>query len=345
MRIDVATIFEDPRLMLHGYEGEFARFIVMDRDSYARSIFFDARVQAAVQQVYRVPLKPLLAHLANTGFKPPRIGFIHHFAQSGSTLLARALDHHGNLVIREPLHLRELGVGVGAASGGSSAAQQRALLEFSLSMLGKRFAPDTPLIVKGNVPISLLASQIADFDPGQPAILLYFSLADYCAAVLRTPNHQRWVESISREIGLQQDPSIGDIANLSVAEKAAALWYSMIKRFERLLALHPAMRSLDANQLFDRPAATIIGANDLFDTGLSETEASAVAGGPLFATYSKNPNIPYDPATRVERREQTKSLLKAELDLARRWVDQRTGLAAVPQALDRPLLGQSARLL
>ena len=340
MPIDVATIFEDPRLMLFGYEGEFARFIVMDRDSYARSIFFDARVQAADQQVYRVPLAPLLAHLANTGFKPPRIGFIHHFAQSGSTLLARALDHPGNLVIREPLHLRQLGVGAATSS-----AQKLTLLQFSLNMLGKRFAPDAPLIVKGNVPISLVADQIADLDPGQPAILLHFSLADYCAAVLRTPNHQRWVESISSEIGLQQDPSIGNLAHLSVVEKAAALWYVMVKRFERLLALHPAMRSLDANLLFDRPAATILAANGLFDAGLSEVEAAAAADGPLFATYSKNPNMPYDPATRIERREQTKSELKAELDLARRWVDQRNGLAAVPEALDRPLLGQSARLL
>ncbi len=339
MRIDVATIFEDPRLMLFGYEGEYARFIVMDRDSYARSIFFDARVQAADQQVYRVPLAPLLAHLAKTGFKPPRIGFIHHFAQSGSTLLARALDYPGNLVIREPLHLRQLGVGAGTSS-----AQKLKLLQFSLKMLGKRFAPDAPLIIKGNVPISLVADQIADLDPGQPAILLHFSLADYCAAVLRTPNHQRWVESISSEIGLQRDPSIGEIANLSVAEKAAALWYMMVKRFERLLALHPAMRSLDANLLFDRPAATILAANGLFDAGLSEAQAAAAADGPLFSTYSKNPNMPYDPATRIERREQTKSELRAELDLARRWVDQRTGLAAVPEALDRPLLGQSARL-
>ncbi|MCY7338913.1 MAG: hypothetical protein LH465_03015 [Sphingomonas bacterium] len=330
--------------MLFGFEGQFARFIAMDRESYARSIFFDGRVQPADQQFYRVPLEPLLAHLAETGFKPPRIGFIHHFAQSGSTLLARALDHPGNLVIREPLHLRELGVRAGAANGGSLTAQQRALLEFSLSMLGKRFEPGSSLIVKGSVPVSLLASEIADLDPGRPAILLHFPLDDYCAAVLRTPNHQRWVESVTGEIGLERDPLIGDIAKLTVAEKAAALWYSMIKRFERLLALHPAMRSLDANQFFDRPGATIVAANELFDAGLGAGEARTVADGPLFATYSKNPRIPYDPATRVERREQAKTMLKAELGLARRWVEQRSGPAAVPPALDRPLLGQAAPL-
>ena len=70
----------------------------------------------------------------------------------------------------------------------------------------------------------------------------------------------------------------------------------MVKRFEALLARHPAMRSLDANRLFDTPAATIGAASDLFGVGLSRVEAAAIAEGPLFATYAKDPALPYDRA-------------------------------------------------
>src|SRR4051794_14514546 len=112
--MDIAAIFDDPRLMLFGLEGGVARFVPMTRDSYAKSIFFDRRLQPASPQLLQVPLESLLAHLDKSGFKPPRLRFIHHFAHSGSTLLARALDHPGNLVIREPAHLRQLGVSAGA---------------------------------------------------------------------------------------------------------------------------------------------------------------------------------------------------------------------------------------
>ena len=344
MPVDVAACFDDPRLMFFGFEGEFARFVQMDRDSYARSIFFDQRIEPAEGESLLVPLDPLLDHLAERGFEPPRLRFIHHFAQSGSTLLARALDHPANLVIREPWHLRQLGVAFGAAEG-SLSPDQRAVLEFSLAMLGKRFAAGSPLIVKGNVPISLLAGAIAELDPGEGAILLHFPFDDYCAAVLRTPNHQRWLESVTAEIDLGSDPLVGDISRLSVAEKAAALWYSMIKRFEQLLVAYPAMRSLDANQLFDRPADTIAAANELFEAGVEAAQIPNIAAGSLFSSYSKNPAVAYDPAIRIERREQAKATLAADLKLARRWVERCAAQTGLPVALARPLLGEAAALL
>lgn len=342
--MDEEAIFEDPRLMFFGTEGDVARFVPMTRETYARSIFFDRRLQPAEQRFIQAPLGPLLAHLDRVGFIPPRIRFIHHFAHSGSTLLARALDNPGNLVIREPAHLRELGVRAGAGVKDETPPHQRALLALSLAMLGKRFSRSSTVIVKGNVPISLLAEMIAEIDPGQPAILLYFPLEDYCAAVLRTPGHRGWVERITADIALYRDPFVGDMVRLSTAEKAAALWYSMIKRFERLLALHSNIRSLDANQLFDRPAETIAAASDLLEAGLDAQAAQAIAKGPLLSSYSKNPNVPFDNSARRKLSDESKALLSNELKLARRWVEKHPA-AQIPVALDRPLVGQSAGLL
>ena len=344
MQLDGATLFNDPRLMLLGFDGDFAQFVPMTRDSYERTIFADSRVQIAAGAPIRVPLDPLLDLLDRTGFKAPKIKFIHHFAQSGSTLLARALDRPENLVIREPLHLRQLGIAFGAGTNLSLTSDQRSVLAFSLAMLGKRFEAGSSLIVKGNVPISLLADEIAELDPGQAGILLYFPLEDYCAAVLRTPNHQQWLSTVVEEIGLGLDPIVGDITNLTLAEKAAALWYSMIKRFERLLAANSQLRTLDANMLFDMPAETIAAASKLLDAGIDKGEASSIASGPLFSTYSKNPDVPYDPALRIERREEAKKKLSSELIEARRWVDQRAAQFGLSARLGRPLLGECPAL-
>ena len=343
--MDIAAIFEDPRLMLFSIEGGVARFVPMSRESYARSIFFDRRLDPAERRFIEVPVQPLLDHLQKVGFKEPRIRFIHHFAHSGSTLLARALDHPGNLVIREPAHLRQLGVAAGAGVEDATSPRQHPLLALSLAMLGKRFSADSTVIVKGNVPISLLAEAIAGLDSNQPAILLYFPLEDYCAAVLRTAGHRNWVERVTTDIKLNRDPDVGDIGGLTVAEKAAALWYSMIRRFERLLAHHPQMRSLDANQLFDRPAQTIAAASDLLGAGLDAKSAEAVVAGPLLSSYSKNPNVPFDNSVRRQLSKEAKSSLSGELLLARRWVEKRFADNSVSNALDRPLLGESARLL
>jgi hypothetical protein len=344
MQLDLATLFNDPRIMLLGFDGDFAQFVPMTRDSYERSIFADNRVQPAAGSGFRVPLDPLLDHLDKNGFEAPKIKFIHHFAQSGSTLLARALDRPENLVIREPLHLRQLGVAFGAGAHGSLTVDQRSVLAFSLAMLGKRFDAGSSLIVKGNVPISLLGDEIAALDPDQPAILLYFPLEDYCAAVLRTPNHQQWLATVTQEIGLGHDPIVGEIADLTLPEKAAALWYSMIKRFERLIAVNPQVRTLDANMLFDRPADTVAAASKLLEAGIDVDEASTIAGGTLFSTYSKNPDVPYDPALRIERREEAKTRLSSELLEARRWVDRRADQFGIPSKLGSPLLGESPDL-
>ena len=345
MQIDAETVFNDPRLMLFAVEKGMALFVGMTRESYARSIFFDRRLQPADPQVIQVPVDPLIAHMRERETQPFKLRFIHHFANSGSTLLARALDRPDNLVIREPAHLRQVGVRVGAKDEESLSQEERDRFDFSLAMLAKRFAPGSSVIVKGNVPISLLADTIAEANSGEPALLLHYPLEDYCAAVLKTENHQRWVEMVTKEIGLSCDPRIGEIEPLSTAEKAAALWYWMTKKYERLLERFPQMQSLDGNVFFERPAETLAAASDLLGAGLSGDDATAVAASPLFTTHSKNPNAPYDNATRLTQREETKARLAADLEKARGWIKARGEEDAVPTTLDRPLLGEPSDLL
>jgi len=347
MTIDLDRLFTDPTLMFYGFEGDHARFVTMSRNSFTQSIFFDRRIKLAEPQAYRVPLDLLLRSHAERGFVSPKLHFIHHVAQCGSTLLARALDlPERSQVVREPFHLRQVAIHGGAGFESAYAeADWRAMLGLSLTMLAKRFVPTAPVVVKGNVPISMIADAIGEADPGQAGILLHFPLDDYCAAVLRSDNHRAWVESVTSELRLNQDPMVGDIDGLSTAEKAGALWFSLVKRYDRYLSANAALRSLDANRLFDSPAGTIVESAKLFGIALSDSEAKAMVDGPLFATYAKSPDQPYDPSLRVERREEAKRDLKADLDAARAWVEKQASAFTLPDSLARPLVGDPAALL
>lgn len=347
MSITIDRLFDDPGLYFHSLDGDHARFVDMDRGHFSQSIFFDRRIVRPNDQIYRIPLDLLLEAQADRDPPPPRLNFIHHVAQCGSTLLARALDREGDsLVIREPFHLRQLGVQVGGRIDSSARLDLwRSLLRLSLTMLGKRYEANAPLVIKGNVPISMIGEAIDETDPGQAGILLHFPLDDYLAAVLRTPNHGQWVDSVVGELRLGQDPAVGGVDGLSTPERAGALWLSLVTHYDRLLHANPAMRSLDANRLFDEPAATIHAAAELFAMPMSTSQAAEIAAGPLFETYAKNPDHPYDPAQRIERREEAKQELGQAFAEARRWVEARLKSVKLPASLDRPLLGQPAALL
>lgn len=347
MDVNITRLFTDPSLYFYGFEGDHVRFAEMDRDSYANSIFFDRRIVRSGTRILRIPLQPLLDQLAKQGFTAPRLNFIHHVAQCGSTLLSRALDkRNATLGIREPFHLRQLGVQGGAGFDSMFASQDyRALLGLALTMLGKRFEPGEPVVVKGNVPISMIADAIADADPARPTILLYYGLEDYLAAVLRTDGHKSWVESVTSELRIDEDPVVGSVEGQSTAIKAAALWLSLLMRYHRLQGENVSAMALDANLLFDEPVDTILAAAKLFSIPMDRKEAEATVAGPLYSTYSKNPDVPYDPKQRLVRRSEAKLRLAHEIAEAKSWVEAKAAAARLPIKLSQPLLGELKPLI
>lgn len=347
MNVNLDTIFNDPQLYLHLYNGDHVRFTQMSRDTFRQSIALDERLVVGGDTIYRVPLDPLLSQLQSQGYVAPALCYIHHVEFCGATLLARALDKPDDcLILREPFHLRQVGVYGGAGFDTMLASQDhRALLGFSLTMLGKRFEIGEPVIVKGNVPISMIADAISDADPGRPTILLYYGLEDYLAAVLRTDDGRNWIEKTASEVRIEEDPAVGDIQGQPLAVKASAIWLSLMMRFHRLQDENVSARALDANQLFDRPAETILAAARLFTLSMTPDEARAIAEGRLFSTYSKNPDVPYDPKQRLVRRSEAKLRLAHEIAEAKSWVEAKAATAGLPIKLSQPLLGELKPLI
>jgi hypothetical protein len=310
MALTLDELFHSPDHYLHSFEGGSALFMPMDRQAYHRSIFLDRRISPAAERTMKVPVGALV----DPARKPAATGWIFHVAHCGSTLLARALDRpETNLVLREPLALRQLAL-----------APDPAGLALTAAMLSKRYRPDLPTIVKANVPVNFLIADLAAIDPGARAIFLYATLRDYVLAILRDDNHRQWLRGVTAQLA----PRLGDLSALSDAERCAALWLAQVGAFTGAAALLPDARSLDAERFFADPRRGLEAAAAHLAVPMSAAEIGGTVEGPLFATYSKNPELQFDNRARLARRAELEGPLSDEVALARQWVESAGGGSA-----------------
>ena len=305
MTLTLADLYASPDHYLHSFDGDAAVFVPMDRAAYHRSIFLDARISPAGEGALRLPVSALTQAVPT----PATTGWIMHVAHCGSTLLARALDDiDGNLVLREPQALRQLAF---------AAADVR--LGVTTAMLSKRYRPDLPTIVKGNVPTNFLLPRMIAADPGARMILLHLPLRDYLLAILRSENHRGWLRNVTTQLAVH----IWPLADASDAERAAALWLAQMRLFADTAATSGTARSLDAELFFAEPHAVLTAVAGHLGASLTQDEIEARVRGPLFATYSKNPTVSFDNDQRLARREGLERDLAPELDEAERWIAER----------------------
>ncbi len=310
MALTLAELLTSPDHYLHAFDGGDAVFVPMDRPAYHRSIFLDGRISAAAPGSMRLPVDAL----AGQAGEAARTGWIFHVAHCGSTLLARALDRiQDNLVLREPLALRQ-----------AALTPDRQRLALVTAMLGKRYRADAPTIVKANVPVNFILPELVARDPGAAAIFLYLELPDYLLAILRSPDHRGWLQRVTQQLA----GHLGDLSKLSDGERAAALWLAQIRAFARSLAAMPNARSLNAERFFMEPAKVLAATARQLSVPIDANAADAISRGPLFTTYSKNPDVAFDNATRVARREALTVTLADEIAAGERWVARHEADAA-----------------
>ncbi len=304
MALTIDDLFASPDHYLHSFEGDIAVFVPMDRAAYHRSIFLDGRIQPAADGSMRLPL----ATLARPISPRANMGWIFHVAHCGSTLLARAIDRvAGNLVLREPLALRQTAV-----------APDAMRLSLTTSLLSKRYRPDLSTIVKANVPVNFLLDDLLTEETLDRALFLYCSLDDYLLAILRSDEHRGWLRRVTAQLSAHVDDTTG----LSDGECAAALWLAQIGAFSRAIKRIPAARSLNAETFFADPRASLTATAEHLAVPMTAAQVDAIVDGPLFTTYSKNPALAFDNDARLTRRRETAALIADDLAMARRWIDQ-----------------------
>jgi len=303
-------LFASPDHYLHSFEGNDAIFVPMNRDSYRRSIFLDGRITPAGEGSMRIPGLEADAKTRRRA----ATGWIFHIAHCGSTLLARALDHHDtNLVLREPLALRQTAI---AHASGQTSPDRLALVAATLS---KRYHADLPTIVKANVPVNFYLPEIAALNPDARAIFLYLPLRDYLLAILRSDNHRQWLRRVTATLSLW----LGDTHDLSDGERVAALWLGQMRVFAAALEVMPGGRTLNAESFFAEPDTTLSTVARHLQVPLSAGRIAHTVSGVLFSTYSKNPEVPFDNAERLARRESLTLSLSDEMLQAACWLEAR----------------------
>lgn len=307
MSLTLDDLFASPDHYLQSFEGDAAIFVPMDRAAYHRSIFLDHRIAPAANRSMRLPQSALTGEAR----PPARTGWIFHVAHCGSTLLARALDDPSlNLVLREPLALRQMAF-----------SRDPKRLALTAAMLSKRYREGLPTIVKANVPVNFLLPDLVALDPEAPAIFLYSALRDYLLAILRSENHRGWLTRVTAQLA----PYLGDLSHLTDAERCAALWLAQMRAFTAAIERMPNARSLDAEAFFAAPRPTLRAAAAHLGVPMKDDAIDAAVAGPLFATYSKNPELPFDNEARLARRAELEEPLAPDLALAQSWIVAETG--------------------
>jgi hypothetical protein len=312
MAVTHDDLFTSPDHYLHSFDRESAVFVPMDRAAYHRSIFLDARISPAASGSMRLPL----ARLAATG-QTGRTAWIFHPAHCGSTLLARALDDPAtNLVLREPLCLRDV-----------SLDRDQGRLTLVKAMLAKRYHVDRPTVVKASVPVNFILPDLLSGGDDVRAIILHSGLCDYLLAVLRTPGHREWVARVTQLLS----PFLGDLTALTDAERAAALWLGQMQAFAETMARCRATASLDCEFFFANPQPALLAAATCLEVPLTRDAAARTVAGPLFATHAKNPALSFDNTARLARRAELERKLAPELDLAEDWLARAGGAPVLPR--------------
>jgi hypothetical protein len=301
-------LFASPDHYLHSFDSDAAVFVPMDRAAYHRSIFLDGRISPANTTSVRFPVRALLEAT------PPPVqstGWIFHVAHCGSTLLARALDQLSkNLVLREPAALRQLAF---------VADPKR--LALVMAMVSKRYRADLPTIVKANVPVNFLLSDLTAFDPLAPTIFLYLGLSDFVLATLRNERHRLWLRRLTSQLSAY----LGDCSEMSDAERTAALWLAQMHAFSTVITNLANARALDGEAFFAAPSHFLGLAAAHLGVPMAREEIEARVAGPLFANYSKIPEMPFTNETRLAMRAALEPALAPELEQAQRWVEDRGG--------------------
>jgi hypothetical protein len=338
-------LFDSPDLFLLSFEEKDAIFIDMDRAAYNRSVFLDGRISPRSQTLRRIPL----AQLEELSARYPlgEVGYIYHVAHCGSTLLARALDlPDSNLVLREPMALRQLGVQGAARFGADPGETWRRRARLAHQMFARRYAQGAATVVKANVPVNFIIPEFNDIAGAPPSIAIYFSLEDYLVAILRSPNHRRWVESVSGEVRPAITELTGVAAAQSGAEAAALLWLAQMRIYHQLMVRNDRAVSVNAEDVFNRPGDVIAAAFAHFGQPQSPALVERITQSDLFAHYSKNPKVAFTNAARLERKRAMRAEIQPELDQARALIERLPPAHTLPERLPRDLLGgEGARLL
>lgn len=337
------AVLDDPGWHLYGVEAGAGRveFATVDRATLSAAPFADYRLQPA--QVRPFPLADVLAAWAERR-RPVAVPFIFHTAFCCSTLLARSLDREGAcLALKEPRVLQRLAeFKRSPASRQLDPGQWMNVVEMSLGLLTRRFAPDEVVLIKPSNVSNNLLPELLRLSRG--TLLLYSRLEAFLVSILTKSEPGRifgrqLFAAIAGDSERTARVPPAQWLKLTDLQIAALVWHLQIDAYRRALAGAPATRlaTLDAERLLADPAARLADVQSLFALGYSMAHCAAIVNGPVWQHHSKAAAADYDAAARAREYAEAAAQHRAELDMTLAWARQVRPDGAIPDRLPRAL--------
>ncbi len=293
---DPASLMSDPEWFPAHWERarDIVRFVHLPREQHAQLTFL------ADEYIGPLELEAASATIAELrGTEAPAVPppqYIFHSAFAASTLLARALDVPGVVMgLKEPAILNEL------AEAMRSNALPRDALAAIVTLLARPFASGEKIVIKPSNVANLLAPALLELNAGSNAIFLYAPLPRFLRSVAdKGLWGRRWARRLhalaARDTRIDFGLSSGDQLELTDLQVAALAWLVQHAQAVALITAFPGrVRTVDSEQFLTRRAETIAAVADHFGFPLDEIRSREIAGGPAFATHSKEIGRAFDP--------------------------------------------------
>ncbi len=274
---------------------------------------------------------------------PGRIHFIFHSAYCCSTLLARAFDLPGVAMgLKEPVLLNDL---VGWRHRGSiDGAHIAMVLDHSLRLLERPFAPGEAVVVKPSNVVNPFAAAMLGLRPEARALLLHAPLEAYLASIARKGMWGRlWVRDLMTKLLREPMPDLGIAPDgwltLTDIQIAAIGWLVQHAHFAALAAQFGPDRiaTLDSEALMARPAEAMAALGRLYGLEIDVDTAARIAAGPAFTRHSKS-GVSFDADARAREAAEGFSAHAEEVRMVAEWARALAANAGIALTLPAPLL-------
>lgn len=242
--------------------------------------------------------------------------FLFHISHAGSTLLARLLGTHPNILsVREPIILRQCV---------EHAPPQRT--QSTIRLLCRTFLPHQKVLLKPTSVVNEIAATLMQYSQDSRAVLLWTRPEVFIPNLLEgSPGDlDRFTQSRHRRLmdllpSFSFDPKLaGCLADLSPGQTAAMNW---LCEWLSLYQLHSSLPTrcllVDFDDLLDRwdeglaEIAHWVGLQD----GIAQIDSSA-----FMSRYSKEPSLAFSPMKRRELTKQAQLSHAVETNKAFEWL-------------------------
>jgi len=273
---------------------------------------------------YDIPLETAIKFFSDipSGASDPLYLFQTSFC--GSTLLARALDFPGKtFCYREPNLLYQLAIDRHYFPEQKDWDQ---VISMCLRLLSRTENRDEKAIVNLHSAVFAVANDLFDcrnLKPSSKALFIFSGLADFIGSILKRDERRVWARNILSSAFHQHPLILGAGKNLTTdADHAAMLWLCQMWYYKQLVGedyQNPRVYALSSEQLFSKPAETLIATSERFSLGISSAECEMIANGPAFSLHSKT-RLPFSNDERLVLQAATREKYSADIDAALKWI-------------------------